>query len=198
MIDFNNLSKEAPYALFQEKYKEALDAGQKNIEAVSISSFNKKINEVDSRFVNLKIINNEEFIFFSNYRSPKNNAFESHDQIAATFFWSSTNMQIRIKAKIKKTSHSFNKSYFKNRAISKNALAISSNQSEVIASYDAVVEKYNNVLEVNDLTECPEYWGGFSFLPYSIEFWKGNPSRLNKRDLYVKDANSWNHSILEP
>ena len=198
MIDFNNLCKEAPYALFQEKYKEALDAGQKNIEAVSISSFNKKINEVDSRFVNLKIIKNEEFIFFSNYRSPKNNAFESHNQIAATFFWSSTNTQIRIKAKIKKTSHSFNKSYFKNRAISKNALAISSNQSEVIASYDAVVEKYNNVLEVNDLSECPEYWGGFSFLPYSIEFWKGNPSRLNKRDLYVKDANSWNHSILEP
>ena len=34
--------------------------------------------------------------------------------------------------------------------------------------------------------------------PYEFEFWEGNDHRLNKRDLYFKEHNSWRHSILEP
>ena len=99
MIQFNNLNQEKPYLLFEEKYNEALNAGQKVIEAISISSFNNQINEVDSRFVNLKFITNDEFIFFSNYKSPKASAFNSNNQIAALVYWSSINVQIRMKAK---------------------------------------------------------------------------------------------------
>ena len=56
MIKFNNLNQEIPYLLLKSKYEEALNAGQKGIEAISISSFNTKLNEVDSRYVNLKFI----------------------------------------------------------------------------------------------------------------------------------------------
>ncbi len=56
MIQFNNLNQEIPYQLLKEKYDEALNAGQKGIEAISISSYNKEISEVDSRYVNLKFI----------------------------------------------------------------------------------------------------------------------------------------------
>ena len=102
MIQFNNLNKEIPYLLFKAKYDEALNLGQKSIEAISISSYNKQINEVDSRYVNLKFITNNEFIFFSNYESPKASSFNSHNQIAALVYWPSINVQIRMKAKIKK------------------------------------------------------------------------------------------------
>ena len=54
MIQFNNLNQEAPYLLFEAKYNEALNAGQKVIEAISISSYLPSKKEVDSRFVNLK------------------------------------------------------------------------------------------------------------------------------------------------
>ena len=63
MIEFNNLNQEMPYLLLKAKYDEALNIGEKNIEAISISSFNAKKNEVDSRYVNLKYIRNDEFIF---------------------------------------------------------------------------------------------------------------------------------------
>ena len=72
----------------------------------------------------------EEFIFFSNYNSPKAIEFRSHDQISCAIFWSEVNIQIRIKAFIQKTSVSFNNLYFKSRSLEKNALAISSNQSK--------------------------------------------------------------------
>jgi len=198
MIKFNNLENEIPYITFKEKYNEAIAAGQKNIEAMSISSYESKTNEVDSRYVNLKFITNGEFIFFSNYESSKASAFISHNQIGALFYWSCTNVQIRMKAKIKKTSNEYNHKYFFNRAEKKNALAISSNQSKPIDSYEKVEENYNKSLKNDDLKKCPEFWGGYSFTPYYFEFWEGHESRINKRDAYEKRDGSWKHLILQP
>jgi pyridoxamine 5'-phosphate oxidase len=198
MIQFISINQEIPYILFKKKYDEALNVGQKSIEAISISSFNKEINEIDSRFVNLKFISNDEFIFFSNYDSPKASSFNSRNQIAALVYWPSINVQIRMKAKIKRTTDEFNQNYFFNRSKEKNALAISSNQSKPIDSYDQVKENYNKSLKNDDLKKCPKYWGGYSFTPYEIEFWEGNEFRLNKRNLYRKDNTSWSHFILEP
>lgn len=198
MIKFINLISDYPYTLFKIKYEEALKAGQKNIEAVAIASYCKKKDQVDSRFVNLKFVRNDKFIFFTNYNSIKALNFIDHDQISALFYWSSTNTQIRIKAKIEKTSIKFNNAYFKKRSIEKNALAISSDQSKAISSYKDVVNKYKKIKDNNDLTICPPYWGGYQFIPYEIEFWKGNDSRLNLRDMYLKKDNAWEHIILEP
>ena len=198
MIQFNNLNQEIPYQLLKEKYDEAVDERQKGIEAISISSYNKEINEVDSRYVNLKFINNDEFIFFSNYDSPKAFSFNSHDQIAALVYWPSINVQIRMRAKIKRTTDEFNQNYFFDRSEKKNALAISSNQSKQIDSYSQVIENYNRSLKSDDLKKCPEYWGGFSFTPYYFEFWEGHESRINKREVFEKIDGVWKHSFLQP
>ena len=198
MIKFNKLNQERPYLLFKEKYDEAIDADQKVVEAISISSFNKKSSEVDSRYVNLNLISNDEFIFFSNYNSPKASAFKSNNQIAALLYWSSINVQIRMKAHIKKTSVEFNQKYFFNRSEKKNALSISSNQSKQIDAYSRVIENYNRSLKSDDLKKCPEYWGGFSFIPYYFEFWKGHESRINKRQVFHKTDGIWKHSFLQP
>jgi pyridoxamine 5'-phosphate oxidase len=198
MIQFNNLNQEIPYQLLKEKYDEAVDAGQKGIEAILISSYNKEISEVDSRYVNLKFISNDEFIFFSNYDSPKASSFNSHDQIAALLYWPSINVQIRMRAKIKRTTDEYNQKYFFDRSEEKNALAISSNQSKPIDFYSQVKENYNKSLKNDDLKKCPEFWGGYLFTPYYFEFWEGHESRLNKREVYEKSDDSWKYLILQP
>lgn len=198
MIEFNNLNQETPFLLFRKKYDDALNAGQKSIEAMSISSFNKEISEVDCRFVNIKFITNDKFIFFSNYNSPKALSFLSHNQISALVYWQSINVQIRIKANIKKTSDEYNKKYFLNRSVKKNALAISSNQSKPIKSYSKVIENYKKSIVNDNLKECPEHWGGFSFTPYYFEFWEGHQSRVNKREVFHKIGEAWKHTFLQP
>ena len=198
MIKFNNLTKELPYSIFKDKYEEARKKNQINIEAISISSYSKVLNEVNSRFVNLKILNNKDFIFFSNYNSPKSQEFEEHSQVTALIFWNTINIQIRLKGFIKKTSKEYNKDYFLSRSKQKNALAISSDQSKLIDSYDSVVNKYHKALLSDNLSQCPENWGGYSFTPYYFEFWEGHESRLNKRNVYLKNGVDWNHSILQP
>ena len=198
MIKLINYNQSAPYRILKEKYTQALNADQKNIEAISISSFNKVNDEVDSRYVNLKYIDADKFIFFSNYNSPKSVAFDSHNQISVLIYWSSINVQIRMKAQIEKTSYGYNQKYFFDREAKKNALAISSNQSKSIKSYNLVEENYNKSLKNDDLKKCPNYWGGFSFIPYYFEFWEGHELRLNKREAFDKVDNEWRHFFLQP
>jgi pyridoxamine-phosphate oxidase len=198
MVVIKNIPDTEPYKLFKKFYNLSLKNNQQSIEAIAISSFDKENNEVDSRYVNLKYVLNEEWIFFSNYQSKKAHHFLTHNQISALFFWNNINVQIRMKGKINQTTRKFNSNYFAQRDEKKNALAISSKQSQVIGSYEDVVHRYNESIENNDLTKCPKYWGGFSFTPYYFEFWQGHDSRINKRDVYEFINNEWIHNHLQP
>lgn len=199
MINIDNINiTERPYVTFRELYLKTLSCSQKNIDAIVVSSFDSSINLVDSRFVNLKSINDEDWIFFTNLESPKANQFRSFDQISVLLFWSSTNIQIRLRAKIKKTNSNLDSIHFLNRTKEKNALARSSSQSNPIDSYKSIKENFKKSLESNDVMECPDYWGGYSFTPYYFEFWEGHTSRLNKRDVYERDGEIWKNYILQP
>ncbi len=198
MIVFKDLPDVEPYQQFQKDYFDAEEANQPLIHAIAISSFNKTLNEVESRFVNLKYIEGEEWIFFSNYNSPKAMSFQSHDQISAMFYWSTTNIQIRMKANIKETNKERSDEHFQSRQKEKNALAIASNQSQPISSFETVKSKFTDTLENADLRKRPDYWGGFSFTPYYFEFWRGSDFRLNHRNAFSKVEDGWESSILEP
>lgn len=199
MIEIINISKDKPYQIFKNFYDEALLVKQKSVEAICISSFNFNKKEVESRFVNLKYIIENEWTFFSNYGSPKAMDFQSHDQVAVLLYWRELNLQIRLKSKIFKSSSILSDNHFQKRTREKNALAISSYQSKVISSYNEVEDSYNKTLsQTNDQTERPDYWGGFTFIPYYFEFWQGHGNRLNKRNVFKQERNRWIEQFLQP
>lgn len=199
MVTFLNNSDEEPYIELRKRYYEAFQLNENLIDVILIASYSEQNNEVDSRAVNLKIIDNNEFIFFSNYDSPKAKQFSMHDQITALFFWNSINVQIRIKATIKKSNKEFSNLHYDKRTKEKNALAHSSNQSSLTESYEKVVANYKKILKNEELLlKRPDNWGGFSFKPYYFEFWEGNNNRLNKREIYTKHRGIWVKSFLQP
>ena len=67
MIKFINISDELPYKIFKNRYDDAVSANQSIVEAICISSYSSSNKEVNARFVNLKFVNEKEFIFFSNF-----------------------------------------------------------------------------------------------------------------------------------
>lgn len=198
MIKFIDRSNEEPLSRFYDSYIFARDKKDLSSDVAIISSFSKKNNEVNSRCVNIKFIINDEFIFFSNYKSTKSFEFNEHNQVAAVFNWRNINYQVRIKGIVSRMPSSFNKDYFLTRDKDKNALSISSNQSMIISSFDDVKYKYENTKLQKDLSNCPDYWGGFSIKAYEIEHWEGHEYRLNKRELYRNENNEWKKFILEP
>tara|TARA_B100000242_G_scaffold236765_1_gene176633 strand:- start:1403 stop:2002 length:600 start_codon:yes stop_codon:yes gene_type:complete len=199
MINLEKISEKEPYKVFLDYHNAAKLNGQKNVEAISISSFNFENNQVESRYVNLKYIIDEEWIFFSNYNSKKASDFSSHDQISVLFYWDLLNVQIRIKAHIKKTDSAFSDLHYSKRNMSKNAIAVSSKQSKQIDSYDEVVSNYQSALNNKDvLKKRPHYWGGYSFTPFYFEFWEGHEFRLNKRNIFHISDNEWKSFIIQP
>lgn len=198
MITFKNTEESKPFKKFKELYTKAIELKQENIEAVLISSFSIKDNTVDARYVNIKSINKNKFIFYTNYESPKAEQFNNHRQISAVFFWPKINVQIRIKANIKKVSKNISDDHFQNRSLQKNALAISSNQSKDIDSYNSVIKNYEYALKNANLEKRPKYWGGYCFTPYYFEFWKGDDRRINKREVYEFFKSSWRQKIIQP
>jgi pyridoxamine 5'-phosphate oxidase len=198
LITFKDLNPAEPYQKLKHFYDLAFTSQQEIVEAICISSLSKESNEVDSRFVNLKYVIDTSFIFFSNYQSPKALQFMSHNQVSAVIFWPKINVQIRMKATIKKTLKSFSDKHFKNRQESKNALAISSDQSQPIESYKLVESKFSSVLEKNNNTVRPSYWGGYEFTPYYFEFWEGQENRVNRRQVYTLDKDVWNKYFIQP
>ena len=198
MIDIQNIEISKPYDLFKSFYFKALSQNQPNIDALAISSFNQPKKEVNSRFVNLKYIKKNNWTFFLNYSSNKSLDFNSHQQISALFFWNKINLQIRMNATIKEINKVESDNYFLKRDEQKNALAISSMQSQKISSYKKVKDKFNIVKNNSDLTKRPKYWGGYSFTPYYFEFWEGQDSRVNKRKVYELKNKKWESYYLEP
>ena len=80
----------------------------------------------------------------------------------------------------------------------KKCLAICSNQSKILTSYEDLVDNYKLVLQEKDLSIRPDYWGGFIVEPYYFEFWEGHQNRLNKRECFKLNQNIWHKDLLWP
>ena len=199
MIKIESLKNDEPYLKYQELYDLALSKNQNQIERILIASFNTDLKEVNARYVNLKYVIKDEWIFFSNYESVKAKDFLTHNQITAVSYWSSIDVQIRMKATINKSSKEFSDKHFSLRSKEKNALAHSSNQSMPIDGFEEVKKNYENFLANEELiSQRPKNWGGFYFVPNYFEFWEGNKFRLNKRDEFKFIEDKWIESTLQP
>lgn len=199
MIDINKISNDLPHALFKKHYENARKKQQDTIEAMAISSYDNLKKEVDSRFVNLKYVIDNQWIFFTNYESNKASHFKNNNKISALIYWNKINTQIRIKGKISKCTDEFSDDHFRKRSIEKNALAVCSNQSKIIESYEKVNEKYLKALENMKFNDNrPDYWGGYYFEPFYFEFWLGNDKRINKRESFKYKNKTWIKEFLEP
>lgn len=199
MIDITKIDKSDPYIIFEKYYNMALDKGQSNVEAIAISSYDIYNKQVDSRFVNLKYIIEQDWYFFSNYEGPKSNQFKNHSQISILIYWSTINVQIRMKAIVEKCDGLFSDTHFLKRSKEKNTISIISNQSQKIKNFEIFKKRFKKKLkDEKGAVKRPDYWGGYKFKPFIIEFWQGNDFRLNKRSVYENVNKVWQKYYLEP
>lgn len=200
MIKIDSKYLSPPIIKFKSLYDQALGLNQNQIEAASICTINKQDGFPESRYVNIKYIKNNNFIFFTNYLSNKGRDIKSNNKCSCLFFWDSINVQIRIKGIINKTDKAFSDNHFKNRSYEKNILSISSSQSQLIHSYDAVKSKYKKIFNENfgKNLKRPNFWGGYQLIPNYFEFWLGDENRINKREVFKLNKGKWEKHFLEP
>ena len=154
-----------------------------------------------ARMVLLKQVDQNGFVFFTNYRSAKARQLDANPYAALVFYWNLLERQVRVEGSVVRTSAEESREYFQTRPRESQIGAWASEQSEVIAGRD-VLELRAQELETlycdRDI-DCPEHWGGYRLKPERIEFWKGRVGRLHDRILYeLSSSGTWTISRLAP
>lgn len=152
-----------------------------------------------ARMVLLKEVNQEGFVFFSNYLSHKGQALAIHPVAALTFFWPELERQVRITGKVKKLSDEASNHYFDSRPYTSRIGAWASEQSQVIKNKTVLITRATAIAAKHPLhVPRPPHWGGYLVLPENIEFWQGRPSRLHDRIRYRLVNMEWIKERLAP
>ena len=189
-----------PIKLFQAWFDDAIAAKVPLPEAMNLATATPE-GRPSSRMVLLKQVDDDGFVFFTNYHSAKAQQLESNPYAALVFYWSQLDRQVRVEGKVQRTSAAESAEYFRTRPRESQIGAWASPQSNVIAGRD-VLEERARELEAyyrDREVECPGHWGGYRLRADRIEFWKSRVGRLHDRILYEFGSdNAWMIKRLAP
>ena len=190
---------EKPLIKLREWLEEAIFVGTALPHAMNLATVGLK-GRPSSRMVLMKSLSDNGLVFFTDYSSKKGKQLKHNQYASCTFWWSTTDKQIRIEGCCNKISNTDSDKYFESRSWGSKISAAVSMQSEVIETYDSLVKESIRYEEENRGQEIrrPERWGGFILQPQRIEFWENQSNRLHKRELFELISNDWKESLLSP
>ena len=197
-IDFLN-TVDCPIMYFKSWLDDILSIDPNEAISFVLSTVNE-FNIPSSRVLLLREINDEGFIFYTNYMSRKGRDIEKNNNVSLNFNWASLERQIRIKGEVVKVSEEKSDDYFSSRPRNSQLGTWISNQSsniELNTNLDELVENISKEFREKEVVR-PNNWGGYLVLPKEIEFWQGRPSRMHDRLKYSKESNNWRKERLAP
>lgn len=188
-----------PVVFFNKWFDDALNAQAEEVNAMVMASVDKD-HKPHARIVLLKGVEDNGFIFFTNYNSAKGTEVSANDHVALVFFWKELERQVRIEGTISKIAKADSEAYFKSRPVGSQIGAWSSPQSSVIKDRSVLEENYKNYTEqYGENVPLPPHWGGYKVSPQRIEFWQGRPSRMHDRISFtLGDNGEWSKCRLAP
>jgi pyridoxamine 5'-phosphate oxidase len=198
-LDITNVSND-PIAQFNKWFDEAIKAKVLEPNAMSLATVSND-QRPSCRIVLLKGIEENKFLFYTNYQSHKGKELENNPVCALTFFWPELERQIRIEGIAGRVSENKSIEYFQSRPLDSQISAWASPQSSIIQNRIILEDRVKQIekkFEGNKVLPKPHQWGGYEVDPLLIEFWQGRQSRLHDRLEYIKVDGSWKAHRLAP
>lgn len=184
---------------FRRWFDEARAFGLAMPEAMTLATSNPD-GRPSARIVLLHGIDENGFVFHTNYESRKGRELEANPRAALVLYWHPLGRQIRIEGSIERVTEEESAQYFRTRPRGGQLGAWASRQSEQIDSRDILEERVRGLeleYEGRDIP-LPPFWGGYRLLPDRIELWQHGEDRLHDRFAYERSGDSWTHSRLSP
>jgi len=146
------------------------------------------------------LVDEQGFVFYSNYLSPKAQSLKAVPKAALVFWWPACQRQVRITGTVAEVEAALSDEYFASRALDSQIASAISKQSEVIPNRDYLLEKFTKMQQtVNDQKiPRPDFWGGFRLTPKTVEFWQGRDHRMSDRFEYRHNGTHWKIVQLSP
>jgi pyridoxamine 5'-phosphate oxidase len=153
-----------------------------------------------ARMVLLKGVDDNGFVFFTNYGSRKAAELDANPHAALCFYWSSLNRQVRIEGPVARLPVAESDAYFASRPHGSRIAAWASKQTQPLASRADLIARVASY-EARFLgreVPRPEFWGGYRLTPQRMEIWHNQLHRLHDRFVYRATADGWERQRLYP
>lgn len=189
-----------PIDMFSKWFDEAVTAAIPDVNAMSLATCGND-GQPTSRVVLLKGVENDGFVFYTNYESAKGQQMMENNRVGLCFYWTELERQVRIDGVVEKVSREASLKYFKSRPYESQVGAWASHQSEIVQSREQLEAQFKDMLQEYPETKdvpLPPFWGGYIVKPTRFEFWQGRASRLHDRFEYALNEQEWVLSRLSP
>ncbi len=190
-----------PFSQFTTWLAEAADRGVYEPNAMVLGTIDPD-GAPSIRTVLLRGVDDRGFAFYTDYSSRKGRALLANPGVAVVFPWYTLHRQVKIFGHAHPVETADSDAYFANRPRGAQVAAWSSDQSQPIASRDALEQKVHDAeARFEDALDVPrpERWGGFRIVPDRVEFWQGRTSRLHDRLVFHREGDSgWRVERLQP
>jgi pyridoxamine 5'-phosphate oxidase len=154
-----------------------------------------------ARMVLLKSFGAAGFTFYTNRTSRKASDLAEVPRACLVFPWHPMQRQVIVEGTVTALSTEQSEPYFHSRPRGSQLAARASRQSSVIASRRELEDRYAELAACwpeGTQVPMPDFWGGYLLEPDTVEFWRGQPSRMHDRIRYRRTAGDWLLERLAP
>lgn len=189
-----------PIKQFQHWYADAGAAHLPQHDAMTLATATPN-GQVSARVVLFKQVDEQGFVFYTNYNSRKGRELAANSSAALVFLWKELNRSIRIEGKVARITAAESDAYFATRPRESQLSSLTSHQSEVVPSREYIDKQFDDLRAQYEGKPIPRpaHWGGYRVTPHAIEFWQHRFARLNDRVLYeLQSGGIWTMKRLSP
>lgn len=189
-----------PLAQFEHWMSQAVEADLNSDPTAMVLATVDASGQPSQRVVLLKGLTEEGFVFYTNYDSHKGRDLAENPNASLHFPWLALERQVIVYGKADKLNESESEAYFHSRPRASQIGAWTSQQSQSIASREALDAAYEEMTDRfgQDEIPLPPFWGGYRVVPHCIEFWQGRSGRLHDRFMYQREGHVWTVQRLQP
>ena len=153
------------------------------------------------RTVLLKEIEDDAFVFYTNYGSAKASELDAAGKAAFVIHWKSLRRQVRARGTVSREDGPQADAYFNSRHPESRVGAWASRQSQPLDSRDQLLSDAEKIkAEQGAEPTRPAFWGGFRLKPVELEIWANGDFRLHDRFKWTRstDSEKWAAQRLYP
>ncbi|WOI55243.1 pyridoxamine 5'-phosphate oxidase [Palleronia sp. LCG004] len=173
-----------PFALTRAWLAEAEATEPNDPNAIALSTVDAE-GMPNVRIVLLKGIEDDAFVFYTNYESAKAEEIAQSGKCAFVMHWKSLRRQVRVRGTVTREDGATADVYYASRPLASRHGAWASLQSRPLESRAELEARVADVAErFGDNPPRPDFWGGFRIRPTSFEFWADGAFRLHDREVW--------------
>jgi pyridoxamine 5'-phosphate oxidase len=153
------------------------------------------------RVVLLKDIEDDAFVFYTNYEGKKAQELLASGKAAFVIHWKSLHRQIRVRGVVTKEDGQIADDYYASRSLTSRLGAWASQQSRPLDARQTLMDAVDHQAKNHgDDPVRPPFWGGFRIAPIEMEFWADGEYRLHDRFRWTWDdvEKTWDIGRLFP